>query len=131
MLTGDSYDTHFLHQYEERLIDLRKELSETHSSLLTLERDESDDLNIQLASLEKDVFDSSVEIKRNLSPSTPPPVGSPPFSSDSTGVKLLKLDVPTFDGNILKWRSFWEQFCVSVHDHSTISDSEKLVYLQQ
>ena len=129
-LNGDSYDTH-LHQYEERLIHLRKELSETRSSLLTLELDESDDLNVQLASLEKDVFDSSVEIKRNLSPSTPPPIPSPPFSSDSAGVNLLKLDIPTFDRNILNWCSFWEQFCLSIHDRSTLSDSEKLVYLQQ
>ena len=51
-------------------------------------------------------------------------------SLDGKGVKLPKLDVPTFDGNILNWRSFWEQFCVSVHDRSNLSDSEKLVYLQ-
>ena len=88
-LSGDSYDAHLLHQYEKRLIDLRKELSETRSSLLTLELDESDDLNVQLASLEKDVFDSSVEIKRNPSPSTPH-IGSPPFSSHSTGVRLYR-----------------------------------------
>ena len=49
---------------------------------------------------------------------------------DGKGVKLPKLDVPTFDGNILNWRSFWEQFRISVHDCSNLSDSEKLVYLQ-
>jgi hypothetical protein len=38
--------------------------------------------------------------------------------------------IPTFDSNILNWRSFWEQFCVPVHDRSSLSDSEKLVYLQ-
>lgn len=26
---------------------------------------------------------------------------------------------------------FWEQFCVSVHDHIDILDTEKLVYLQR
>ena len=50
---------------------------------------------------------------------------------ESKGVRLPKLDVPTFDGNILNWRSFLEQFCISVHDRSSLSDSEKLVYLQQ
>ena len=49
---------------------------------------------------------------------------------DSKGVRLPKLEVPTFDGNILNWRCFWEQFRVSVHDRSSLSDSEKLVYLQ-
>ena len=57
-------------------------------------------------------------------------IKSPTLSSDEKGVKLPKLDVPTFDGNILNWRSFWEQFCVSVHDRSNLSDPEKLVYLQ-
>ena len=51
-------------------------------------------------------------------------------ASDSKGEKLPKRDAPTFDGNILNWRSFWEQFCVSVHDRFSLSDSEKLVYLQ-
>ena len=37
---------------------------------------------------------------------------------------------PTFDGNILKWKCFLEQFCISVSDHSFLSDSEKLIYLQ-
>ena len=45
-------------------------------------------------------------------------------------MKLPKLDVPTFDGNILNWKSFWKQFCVSVHNRTNLSDSEKLVYLQ-
>ena len=49
---------------------------------------------------------------------------------DSKGVRLPKLDVPTFDGNILNWTQFREQFSVSVQDRPVLSDSEKLVYLQ-
>ena len=44
--------------------------------------------------------------------------------SDHKGVKLPKLEVPTFYGNILNWRRFWEQFSVSVHGRSNLSDSE-------
>jgi hypothetical protein len=47
-----------------------------------------------------------------------------------TGVKLPKLDVPIFDGDLLSWTQFWEQFSVSVHDRSEISDAEKLAYLR-
>ena len=53
---------------------------------------------------------------------------SPP---DSNGVRLPKLDVPRFDGKILNWESFWEQFCISVHERANLSNAEKLVYLQQ
>ena len=35
-----------------------------------------------------------------------------------------------FDSNLLNWRTFWEQFSVSVHGCSSLSDLENLVYLQ-
>ena len=33
-------------------------------------------------------------------------------------------------GDILNWYTFWEHFCVAVHDRSNISNAEKLAYLQ-
>ena len=30
-------------------------------------------------------------------------------------VKLSKIDVPTFDGSILHWTTFWEQFEISIN----------------
>lgn len=53
-----------------------------------------------------------------------------PLEPSCRGVKLPKLDVPVFDGNILNWTSFWEQFCVSVHSRPNLTNSEKLLYLQ-
>ena len=50
--------------------------------------------------------------------------------ADGSGVRLPKLSVPTFDGNILNWRQFWDQFCVSIHNRHNLTDAEKLVYLQ-
>ena len=123
-LSGDPDDTFLLRQYEEQLIDLKKELSKTRSGLLTLELGELTSIS-RKGSLR--LFSRGQEetfALRFLS------TGSSPAASDGKGVKLPKLDVPTFDGNILNWRSFWEQFRVSVHDRSTLSDSEKLVYLQ-
>ena len=91
-----------------------------------------DDALLELQeSLESQVFDCCVAIKKLLSPVPGPSEASTLPPSDTRGVKLPKLDVPTFDGNILNWRSFWQQFCISVHDRTHLSDSEKLVYLQQ
>ena len=45
--------------------------------------------------------------------------------------KLPKLDVPTFDGDVLHWQQFWEQFRVSIHSRKGLSNAERLVYLQQ
>ena len=84
-----------------------------------------------LATLEKRFFDCSLWIKVLLRPHAHAHEPTPgPAHSDSNEVKLLKLDVSTFDGNILKWKCFSEQFCISVHDCSSLSDSEKLIYLQ-
>ena len=88
--------------------------------------EESDELSTLQATLEGEIFDCSLRVKSYCSrqrTSLAPPL-HPPM------VRLPELDVPTFDGNILHWRSFWEQFCVSIHDHSNLSDTEKLVYLQ-
>ena len=53
------------------------------------------------------------------------------MESHSNGVKLPKLEVTVFDGDILHWKSFWEQFSVSVHDCPHLANWDKLGYLQQ
>ena len=89
-----------------------------------MELDDSDKLFGLQDTLESQV---SVKIKKLLAPAcTPSEASTPP--SESKGVRLPKLDVPTFDGNILNWRSFWEQFRISVHDRTHLSDSEKLFF---
>jgi len=46
-------------------------------------------------------------------------------------VKLPKLDVPTFNGNILQWLTFWEQFSVAIHDRVDLTKPQKMAYLRQ
>lgn len=48
----------------------------------------------------------------------------------TSGVKLPKINILSFNGNILNWRSFWEQFNVAIHSHTMLSNTEKLTYLQ-
>ena len=50
---------------------------------------------------------------------------------ESKMIKLPKLDIPTFDGNILHWLTFWEQYSITIHDRADLSQAQKLVYLQQ
>ena len=129
-MSSTTSDTCLLRQYEERTNDVRKDLAKTRDDLHHMELDESDELFKLQDDLESQVFDCSVNIKKLLySDSSPPEAPSAPV--EGKGVKLPKLDVPTFDGNILHWQSFWDQFRVSVHDRAHLSDAEKLVYLQQ
>ncbi len=100
--------------------DCKKELTDMRNSLLSLDLAETDELSTLQASLKGEIFASSLQVKKLLLRSLHK-TDSSPSSSGGRRVKLPKLDVPTFDGNILHWISFWEQFC--------ISDSEKLMYL--
>ena len=72
-------------------------------------------------------IDCSLKIKKLLHSKASAAMAHSPATPGASGVKLPKLEVLTFDGNMVNWRSFWEQFTVSVHSNSTITDAEKLV----
>ena len=79
---------------------------------------------------DKVLFDCSLQLKKLFT--LPNPISDPLMESSATmvtGVKLPKIDVPTFNSNILNWQTFWEQFSIAIHEHSSLSDTEKLVYL--
>ena len=46
------------------------------------------------------------------------------------GIQLPKIEVPTFDRNILNWKNFWEQFESSLHSKPQLTHSDKLTYLR-
>ena len=111
-----------LDEYCEQLSDIKREISAVGDKLLALTPEEAEALPSKVKGLEKLLFNSSIRHKE-LSRSRPTP--AVPAHSDSKGVKLPKLDVPIFTGNIIDWAQFWEQYCIAVHDRSTLSDAEK------
>ena len=130
-LSTETDDVCLLRHHEEQLTDMKCQLREITTSLLTLDLRDGDDLMLSRSELEETHSRCSLDLKRLLSSHVTGLRQTPTPSRDSTGVKLPKLDVPTFDGSLLGWKSFWEQFCISVHDRTSLSESEKLVYLQQ
>lgn len=91
---------------------------------------ESDELSTH-STLEIELSELASKLKGLLAPATMDSSGSHPVSNTS-GVRLPKLNVPTFDtcSNIIHWTQFWEQFTIYVHDRKNISNAEKIVYLQ-
>ena len=112
---------------EDRLKDLKTEHREARNALLSSDVKEDDQLYIELSETGKAIFDYSLQIKKLLHSQAT----AASAAEKKSGVKLPKMDVPSFDGDILNWRSFWEQFAISVHDRTDLADAEKLVYLQQ
>lgn len=58
--------------------------------------------------------------------SSPPP---PPVSTHSTKVKLPKLSLKKFNGDLTRWSTFWDSFESSVHGNPDLSDVDKFNYL--
>ena len=129
-LDGHPTDTSLLEQHAvAQLTTYGKELATVYETLVTLDLEEEDDLFVQHAKLEKLHFSCSHKVRKLLNSHAPSSVSA--SAADGKGLKLPKLKVPTFDGDVLYWRQFWEQFSISVHDRSHLTDLEKLVYLRQ
>ena len=45
-------------------------------------------------------------------------------------LKLPKLELKPFDGDIMNWKPFWEQFNASIHSSNLISKIEKFSYVK-
>ena len=113
-----------IEQCRDQVSDCKEELSKVRNEFLTLQIDDSDELCHQQTRLEEGILVLDLKIRKLLQPVITD-------SKDSNNVRLPKLEIPSFSGDLLDWRSFWEQFSVSVHDKMSLSNPEKLVYLHQ
>ena len=74
--------------------------------------------------------------KTRATPSTPP-MSSSMASSSTCGFphpqqsKLPMIRVPTFDGNVMGWSTFWATFTSTVDSRRELDSSQKLNYLRQ
>ena len=123
-----SPNKHLVKQYEVQLGDIKSNLRDAHSDMLSLELEEGDDLDTLYFGRERPMFDCSLNVSWLGGDTEPVPV-TPRPTIEHKGVRLPKRDVPVFDGNSLHWRQFWEQFSVAVHERATLANSEKYVYL--
>ena len=133
LIPVDHDDVPLLEQYSERLLDYKRDLATIYDDLATHDLNDDDALLVLHAKLERLQFECSHRVKTLLrthsSRSTSRSTSA--STADNKGVRLPKLDVPTFNGDVQHWTTFWEQFAISVHDRTSLSNAEKLVYLQQ
>ena len=133
-LSGAPEEIHMVQQYQEQVLDLKRELSDTRRNVMSsCTHKESDTLiNSSIVDIKKLLFDVGLTLKKLAvkAPITCDKTTTDP-ALDSKMIKLPKLDIPTFDGNILHWLTFWEQYCVAIHDRADLSQAPKLVYLRQ
>ncbi len=111
-----------LEEYRDQMIEIKVELTQLNTSLLTSEAAFEDAVMRDLTKTERTVFTCIIAIKKCLRSINAPAA----MLSESSVTKLPKLGLPTFHGDIWQWKNF----CVSVHERTTFPKEEKLIYLQ-
>ncbi|XP_064470072.1 uncharacterized protein LOC135384817 [Ornithodoros turicata] len=69
---------------------------------------------------------ASAQVGGAPQPSSAPSQGVGP---PADGVKLLKLRIDHFPGELSQWQGFWDQFRVSIHENPRLSNVNKFKYL--
>lgn len=129
-LTGDPSEVHMVYLYQEQLSDLKRELSDLRNEALVIADDTSDPLCTAIQERDGEIFDMSVKVKKLLYLPSLASEAAGSLTPEPRGVKLPKIDVPMFDGELLSWQTFWEQFSIAIDGRSDLSTTEKLVYLR-
>ena len=103
------------------------------AELLTTEADLEADISENLV-LNDIFFSTLAKIDRRLEDKKL----SSPRKSDSVSVavpseskvKLPKIELKSFDGNILGWQTFWDHYDSSIHTQPGLSEIDKFTYLK-
>ena len=114
-------DQCLLERYDEQQNGFKLKLYDISRSILSMEGDVSEFSDHEVR-VSKAVFDVFLKIHWLLH--TPAPV------AHREGIKLPRIDMPTFDEDMLNWQTVWEQYEVSVHSRTQLIDAEKLPYLR-
>ncbi len=130
-LTTDPNDVPLVYLYQEQLMEFKRELFDIRNNVISITVDDSDPLNDTIKRQEKLIFDMSVIVKRLLySPTSAEALVPTTPETPTRGVNLPKIEIATFNGDLLSWQTFWEQFDVSIHSRRDLRNAEKLAYLR-
>ena len=94
---------------------------ETDTYALQEQEESTEDSKVELwkigreATLERLLLALKADLKRLVGSKKEKPALSASRTMGMLGIQLPKIEVPTFDGNLLNWQIFWEQFESTIH----------------
>ena len=104
-----------LEEYKDQVTQIKTELTALNASLLSSDVPAEDPIMHNQAQVDKAAFDCLLKIKKRLRALTP----TPTKASETSTTKLPKLELPTFHGDILRWKYFWNSFASQyTHDRT-------------
>lgn len=139
-LVAESPNAVKLSQHELSLREKLETLGQLDAEILDLVEEESIAEEIEQSDEFKErIYSVLVRIDHISKPKakTPPP-GTPTVSRDRTtggvaphsNVKLPKLTIQPFGGDLTTWTTFWDSYNAAIHDNGSLSEIEKFNYLR-
>ena len=140
LLASEDPDVDRLSQLKLTLDEKLEVLKNLDAEMLDLVEDEDVAEEIDQADeLKERVYVVLVKINRVLnSPSTAAerapvsgtlPADAPSSTRGGSHVKLPKLSIQPFIGELTTWTPFWESYCAAIHGNPGLTDIEKFNYL--
>ena len=130
----DPNSIHLVRSYQQKVSDLGVEFSDTKRKVMSsCTTNEVDKLNNTLSSVSTLLFDIGLELRKLADEVATPRAAASLLVAPTpvgTNVKLVKLETPKFDGEVLHWSTFWEQFKIAIHDRLDLNPAQKMAYLR-
>ena len=118
-----------LQNYLEDILALKARITGLEDEILSSTIEDTSPLMDKAASIKKDLANEDFEVKRLLRKVEDE--HKTPVTHKEAIIELPRISAPTFDGNILNWVTFWEQFKVAIHSNDRLHDAQKFVYLRE
>lgn len=121
--------------YHQELKQIASSFEDAHLAILELINNNSgsdgdDDDDEDLHERFDKMYYQILTIHRRLTKhETSPTHGSPASSSSSSNIRLPKISLPHFTGDIKQWPEYFDTFNALIHKSTSISDTEKFHYL--
>ena len=118
-----------LQKYQEDIGALKVRIAGLEDEILSSTIEDTSPLTDKATAIENDLSNEDLEVRRLLLKIED---GHKPSETHKEPViELPRISAPTFDGNILNWVAFWEQFEVAIHSNDRLHDAQKFVYLRE
>ncbi|XP_064469845.1 uncharacterized protein LOC135384579 [Ornithodoros turicata] len=124
-LVANDSDLRQINKDVEPLIK-EEDLEEEYTTMITYE----DQAHNAIAELQTRIAEIQL-VDQVTATATPSPSARPSESErPHTGVKLPKLQLQSFAGELTQWQPFWEQYETTVHNNRNLTKTEKFQYLR-
>lgn len=122
-LEASGRELHVLNEGIDALID-DEHIAQEYASVMEYE----DNIVKTTALLKTRITALSRPVQDTLAPLTPSTEGT--IGGRSSRVRLPKLQLQPFRGELSRWQPFWEQFRGAIHQNEELTGSEKFQYLR-